>query len=59
MPILLIEALSDFLLFIDSIIILLMPLFTTVQLFIDRLLFALVCATMLSFVAIVVTTNLM
>jgi len=53
-----IEATSDFLLYTKFVVILLVPLLTTMQLFDDILLFALVIATLMSLVAIVVTTNL-
>ncbi len=53
-----IEATFDSLLYTKFVVILLVPLLTTMQLFDDILLFALVIATLMSLVAIVVTTNL-
>jgi hypothetical protein len=54
-----IEALFDSMLYIESIVALLMPLFTIVQLFIDKLLYVLMITILLSLVAMIVTTNLM
>jgi hypothetical protein len=54
-----IEALLDSLFYTKSVVALLMPLLTIVQLFIDGLLSILVIATLLSFVAIVVISDMM
>ncbi len=59
LPIFQIKALSDSLLYIELVVAFLMSLLTIVHLFVDRLFFALGTTTLLSFVIIVVTTNLM
>ncbi len=58
-PIFQIEALSDYLLYREFVITLLMPLLTTMQLFVDRLLSTFVTTTLLSLVVVVVTSDMM
>jgi hypothetical protein len=53
-----IEALSNFLLYLEYVVIILTPLLITVKLFIDKLFSIFVTTTLLSLV-VVVTTNLM
>jgi hypothetical protein len=57
-PIFQIEALFNYLLYIEFVITLLMPLLTTMQLFVDRLLSTFVTTTLLSLV-VVVTSYMM
>jgi hypothetical protein len=54
-----IEALSDSLLYIEFVVVFFMPILTTTQLYIDKLLFILMASTLLSLVVVVVTANLM